>query len=69
MTSTFDPQTAIPTGSGIALANLWQGRISIRDESHGGGVTIPEIDQDVADSEADPSRTLLLSPAILAGES
>ena len=54
---TFDPQTAVPTGSGVSFANIWQGRINVAGEAHG-GVTISPIDQDVADS-ADPSGTLL----------
>lgn len=53
---TFDPQTASPTGSGVTFANVWQGRVDVQGESHG-GVTISPIDQDVADSN-DPSGTL-----------
>ncbi len=60
---TFDPQTAVPTGSGVSFANVWQGRIDVVGESHG-GVTISPIDQDVADS-SDPSATLQLASAIL----
>lgn len=53
---TFDPQSSVPSGSGISFANLWQGRIGVVGESHG-GITISPIDQDVADSN-DPSATL-----------
>jgi len=57
---TFDPQTSVPTGSGVSFANIWQGRVNVVGESHG-GVTISPIDQDVADS-VDPSATLQLTP-------
>jgi len=60
---TFDPQTSVPTGSGVSLANIWQGRINVVGEAHG-GVTISPIDQDVADTH-DPSSTLQLASAIL----
>jgi hypothetical protein len=58
---TFDPQTSAPTDSGVSFANIWQGRINVVGEAHG-GVTISPIDQDVADS-SDPSATLQLTSA------
>jgi hypothetical protein len=60
---TFDPQSSVPTGSGISFANIWQGRINVVGEAHG-GVTISPIDQDVADS-ADPSATQLFSSQLV----
>lgn len=60
---TFDPQTSIPTGSGVSFANIWQGRVNVVGEAHG-GVTISPIDQDVADSN-DPSSTLQLISTLL----
>jgi hypothetical protein len=59
---TFDPATSVPTGSGVSFANIWQGRVNVVGEAHG-GVTISPIDQDVADS-GDPSQTLQLSSAL-----
>jgi hypothetical protein len=53
---TFDPQSSVPGGSGVSFANVWQGRIGVVGEAHG-GFTISPIDQDVADS-IDPSATL-----------
>lgn len=53
---TFDPQSSIPGASGVNFANVWQGRIDVEDEEHG-GVTISPIDQNVADT-IDPSATL-----------
>jgi hypothetical protein len=63
----FDPQTSVPTGSGVAFANIWQGRINVVGEAHG-GATISPIDQDVADSN-DPSATLRLTSAIFRQQS
>jgi hypothetical protein len=48
----FDPLSSSPTGCGISFADVWQGRIDISNESHG-GVTF-DIDQDAANT-SDPS--------------
>ena len=50
----FDPATSSPADSGVASADVWQGRIDIQDETHG-GVSL-DIDQNVATSR-DPSHT------------
>lgn len=49
----FDPATSVPAGSGVATADVWQGRIDVSGETHG-GVAI-DIDQNVA-SSSDPSH-------------
>ena len=52
---TFDPTSASPTDSGVPYADIWQGRIDLPNESHG-GVSL-NVDWDVANS-SDPSRTI-----------
>jgi hypothetical protein len=52
VTSAFDPASSAPADCGVAFASVWQGRLDIAGETHG-GVSI-DIDQNVADS-ADPS--------------
>ncbi len=53
--ATFDPATSSPADCGVSFANVWQGRLDIEGETHG-GVAI-NIDQNVADS-ADPSGAM-----------
>lgn len=63
--ATFDPPTSSPVDCGVSFANIWQGRLDIEGETHG-GVAI-DIDQNVADS-ADPSGALASDePSISAG--
>jgi hypothetical protein len=52
---TFDPTSASPTDSGVQYADIWQGRIDVPSEGHG-GISL-DVDWDVANS-ADPSRTM-----------
>jgi hypothetical protein len=54
----FDPGTSSPADCGVPFASVWQGRLDIAGEIHG-GVAI-DIDQSVADS-ADPSAVLSAS--------
>jgi len=51
----FDPASSAPAGCGVAFASIWQGRIDVAGETHG-GVSM-DIDQNVATSR-DPSGTL-----------
>jgi hypothetical protein len=55
VSSAFDPASSAPEDCGVAFASVWQGRLDIAGETHG-GVAI-DIDQNVADS-ADPSGAL-----------
>lgn len=48
----FDPASSAPADSGVAFASIWQGRIDVPGETHG-GISI-DIDQNVATSR-DPS--------------
>ncbi len=52
---TFDTSVSVPAGCGVAFARVWQGRIDVLNETHG-GVAIT-IDQNVADRR-DPSGAL-----------
>jgi hypothetical protein len=50
----FDPASSAPADSGVAFASIWQGRIDVAGETHG-GVSM-DIDQNVA-TNRDPSGT------------
>lgn len=54
----FDPASSAPADSGVAFASIWQGRIDVAGETHG-GVSM-DIDQNVATTR-DPSGTGLLA--------